>query len=241
MYDDDDDEKMTPEEHNKIVADAYNRIKESNSRKIDYVNISPTVEQFKMLADLLKGKVFQRIDLSCNDLTSAYMESLQQIIINNPELKEISLEANRLDDDAIVKLVDNSEVAKRLSNIHIKFAIYFYSDKGFFAAAQCMSPSTVLMMNCVPGFKNKEAINAHCKMLEDELRKQREVALQTSQMFHPKKLPHENVDEQDASRRSTVTGSISSSQGKLTNSSNSSTPDSPGTPSNNSSTGFKKI
>ncbi len=238
MYDE--DEKMTPEEHNQIVAEAHDRIKASNTTNIKYINISPTVEEFKEFADLLKGKIFQKIDLSLNDLTCAHMDSLQQIIINNPGLEEINLEANLLDDDAIVKLVENPEVAKRLSNIYIKFAINFYSDRGFFAAADCMSPSTVLMMNRVPGFKDKKAVDAHCKKLEDELRMQREAALRQSQLFQPEKLPHEKANEPDPSRKSTGTNSVSSSQDKLINSSNSSTPDSPSTPSNHSSEGLKK-
>jgi hypothetical protein len=87
------------------------------------------------------------------------MESLQKIIMNNAKLKEISLEANQIDDNAIIKLLDKREVRQNLSNVYVRFAINPYSEKGLLEAAKYMSISTIGMMTSIPKIKDEALVS----------------------------------------------------------------------------------
>jgi hypothetical protein len=150
-----DGDEMTPEEHKQNVREAFNKISGSVTKKINCANLDLTSDEFKELVSILKDKEFETLDLRYNGIDISYIESLQNIIINNPQLKEIDLEGNNINDEAIIKLLDNAEVCKRLSNIYIKFFINPYGEKGLIAAGKYMSPHTIGMMTSSAQIKDK--------------------------------------------------------------------------------------
>jgi hypothetical protein len=172
MFDEDSDDEMTPEKRKKNVSDAFNKISSKETKLISCAGLQLTSEEFVELVNILKTKNFDTLDLRYNGINTSYIEALQNIIINNSQLKTINLEGNQIDDNAILKLLDNEAVRNRLPNIYIMFAINPYSDKGLIEAAKFMSPHTVGMMTSGAQLKDKELIlsidNAVGKYLRQE-------------------------------------------------------------------------
>jgi hypothetical protein len=176
MFEDSDDE-MTPEQRKKNVSDAFNKIKDKETKSISCVGLQLTSGEFNELVDILKDKNFETLDLRYNGINSSYIESLQNIIINNSQLKKINLEGNKIDDDAILKLIDNKAVCERLPDIFIMFAVNPYTDKGLLAATKFMSPHTIGMMTSGAQLQDKALVSSIDDAVGRYVRKEEESSL----------------------------------------------------------------
>jgi uncharacterized protein (UPF0216 family) len=141
-----DSDEVSPEEHKQNVQKLFAQIIDKNDSKINCENYDLTSQELEELADILKEKKFTELNLSLNGINSDGMEALQIIILNNSHLKKIDLEANKIDDDAILKLIQNEEVRKRLPSIDLKLSMNPLRETGLKEGAKCMSVLTVASM-----------------------------------------------------------------------------------------------
>ncbi len=208
--------KNTEKNRTELLINKLNHIKNvSESKCIECKNLGITEDEFKELAEILKTKKYQILDLSQNNtINEEYMETLQKIILNNPHLKEIKLDSNEIGNDAIIKLVSNPKIQERLPYITLSLTDNPYSDAGFFAATQHMSPSTIVGMNCKPYFFNKAAIDEHCdKLIEAIEAQKKEKAAKLSTLYkYTKEERKTNFDEKEQPTTSSTSTPFNSNQ-----------------------------
>jgi hypothetical protein len=139
-------DELTPEQRRQNVLAAFDELRQTSDSFINCEALDLTLDEFKELAEILKSKNFETLILRYNGINTSYIETLQKIILNNPDLKKIDLQGNQIDDEAISKLLDNKTVCDRLPNIYIVLTINPVTDKGVIEGTQYMSPHTIGMM-----------------------------------------------------------------------------------------------
>jgi hypothetical protein len=164
-----DSNEMTSEEHKQLVQETFSRINTANASEIDCSGLDLTADELEELVDILKNKTVTSIDLSSNKLDITGMASLQKIIVDHPQITEIDLDGNRIDDNAIIKLLDNEKVCNALFKIDIKLAMNRFGDIGLREGAKFMSPTTIVMMTSSPMIEDQELANAYCRVIGNYL------------------------------------------------------------------------
>jgi uncharacterized protein (UPF0216 family) len=148
----------------------FARIIDSNESKLDCENHGLTSEELEELADILKSKTFSELDLGYNEINAAGMEALQKIILSNPHLKIINLEANKIDDEAILKLIQNEEVRKRLPTMDIRLTMNPIRETGLIEGAKCMSVLTVTSMTRGTHIKDEDLLHKYRSTIANYLK-----------------------------------------------------------------------
>ena len=166
------EEEITPEQRKKTVEERFLQIRNADTSGIQCASLKMTPQELEALVDILKTKNFDSIDLRFNGINAVSIESIQKIILNNSSLKEINLEGNLIDDEAISKLLSNKEVCSRLSHINIKFALNRFTEAGLEEGAKYMSVLTVGTMTRNPGVRNSDIIHKYRTAVADQLKEE---------------------------------------------------------------------
>ena len=171
MYEDSDDEEITPEEHRRNIDDLCKKVLLSNESRIDCSYKQFTDNELEHLAFVLKGKKIVYLDLSSNMLNKNHMQALQKIIIHCPSLVRINLQFNKIDDAAIFQLVANNLVQQRLPDLDLIMFVNSFGKMGLIEGAKYMSADTVSSMTNCPYIKDPDLTNQYDAILQTYYRR----------------------------------------------------------------------